>query len=207
MLCSLLLLFILASTPIPRGLPSSFALRVARSPRSCPRFSDEAPGARLSGSVRLGVRCRPSQTGSGGGHFLRATRPRLVNAGWTRRGHSTSLAAGVPTWRGESDAWCPGRNRKTRPPRGPACRSRREGRGLRGRRPAAGRQAGRWAGGRGRPREPLTTPSLNLHLRRTVAGGAMDLAGLLDEEGTFSLTGFQDFTVSAQPPAYPNARA
>lgn len=28
----------------------------------------------------------------------------------------------------------------------------------------------------------------------------MDLAGLLlDEEGTFSLTGFQDFTVSARP--------
>lgn len=30
----------------------------------------------------------------------------------------------------------------------------------------------------------------------------MDLAGLLlDEEGTFSLTGFQDFTVSTRPPA------
>lgn len=30
----------------------------------------------------------------------------------------------------------------------------------------------------------------------------MDLAGLLlDEEGTFSLTGFQDFTVSTRPAA------
>lgn len=41
-------------------------------------------------------------------------------------------------------------------------------------------------------------PPPPLH-RGAADGGAMDLAGLLlDEEGTFSLTGFQDFTVRAQ---------
>lgn len=45
----------------------------------------------------------------------------------------------------------------------------------------------------------LTIPSVPLHLRRVAADSAMDLTGfLLDEEGTFSLTGFQDFTVRAQ---------
>lgn len=42
----------------------------------------------------------------------------------------------------------------------------------------------------------LTIPSLSLHLRRVAADSAMDLTGLLlDEEGAFSLTGFQDFMV------------
>lgn len=54
----------------------------------------------------------------------------------------------------------------------------------------------RWANGRGRLWGSLTIPSLSLHLRRVAADIAMDLAGLLlDEEGTFSLTGFQDFMV------------
>lgn len=36
----------------------------------------------------------------------------------------------------------------------------------------------------------------------------MDLAGLLlDEEGTFSLSGFQDFTVSAQPAPFTSLSA
>lgn len=40
------------------------------------------------------------------------------------------------------------------------------------------------------------------------ADGAMDLAGLLlDEEGTFSLTGFQDFTVRAQSASPPPLEA
>lgn len=57
----------------------------------------------------------------------------------------------------------------------------------------------RWANGRGRLWGSLTIPSLSLHLRRVAADIAMDLAGLLlDEEGTFSLTGFQDFMVRAQ---------
>lgn len=46
----------------------------------------------------------------------------------------------------------------------------------------------------------LGIPSLPLHLHRVAADSAMDLAGLLlDEEGTFSLADFQDFTVRAQP--------
>lgn len=61
-------------------------------------------------------------------------------------------------------------------------------------------------GGQGRLRGPFTTRSPPFHLHRAAAGGAMDLAGLLlDEEGTFSLTGFQDFSVSGRlaPPRPP----
>lgn len=66
---------------------------------------------------------------------------------------------------------------------------------------------GRWTGGWGPLSCPLTTRPLPAHLRRAAAGGAMDLAGLLlDEEGTFSLTGFQDFSVSALPAASPASR-
>jgi hypothetical protein len=87
--------------------------------------------------------------------------------------------------------------------RGPACRGGREAGGLcgRGRWPAAGRQVD----------EPVRTAAGRLqllppfHRSRATAGRAMDLAGLLlDEEGTFSLTGFQDFTVSAQPAPFPS---
>lgn len=92
---------------------------------------------------------------------------------------------------------------------GPACRRWRDGRGRhwRGRWPASGRPAGRWTGGPRRLRVQLTTRSLPFPLRRAAAVGAMDLAGLLlDEEGTFSLTGFQDFSVSVQPsPPQPRA--
>lgn len=47
----------------------------------------------------------------------------------------------------------------------------------------------------------------SVHLRRAATGGAMDLTGLLlDEEGTFSLAGFQDFTVSGRPAPSPAFR-
>ena len=46
----------------------------------------------------------------------------------------------------------------------------------------------------------LTIPSLSLHLRRVAPDSAMDLTGLLlDKEGAFSLTGFQDFMVRGPP--------
>uniref|UniRef100_A0A2K5ZFA8 Protein CNPPD1 n=2 Tax=Cercopithecinae TaxID=9528 RepID=A0A2K5ZFA8_MANLE len=89
----------------------------------------------------------------------------------------------------------PGRNRKRRPParappsavRGGSC----EGEGG-GQPREAGGQVDRRA--KTAPRAPYNSfPSV--HLRRAATGGAMDLAGLLlDEEGTFSLAGFQDFT-------------
>lgn len=57
----------------------------------------------------------------------------------------------------------------------------------------------------GQARVPrLPYPSFPSTFRRAASGGAMDLAGLLlDEEGTFSLTGFQDFSVRARPASSP----
>lgn len=80
-----------------------------------------------------------------------------------------------------------------------SCGCRQQGRRLRepGRRPSRERRAGGPTGEDGSVRHLrfLFSP---FHLHRVAADGTMDLAGLLlDEEGTFSLTGFQDFTVRA----------
>lgn len=129
------------------------------------------------------------------------TLPQLINARRTQHGLRTLLALVPPGSPGERRAYlrAPGagrpsrtRNRKRRPTA--ACE---KGGGC--------AQSGRWpfrerwANGCGQLWGSLTIPSLPFHLRRVAADSAMDLAGLLlDEEGTFSLSDFQDFTVRAQ---------
>lgn len=161
-----------------------------------------------------------------------ATPQRLVNTGPTRcaarRDSSTARAASQPallsTARGERNplrrpppAHSPPRaeireselgaeQEETPQPRPRLLRlARGEGRHGQGRWLALRRPEGRWTCGLGRRRGPFTTHFLRIHLRRAAAaGGAMDLTGLLlDEEGTFSLTGFQDFSVSTLPTPAP----
>lgn len=121
-----------------------------------------------------------------------ATLPQLINAGRTRQGLRTLLSLIPPSLPGERRAChrALGRPSRTR---------------NRKRRPTAACEKGGGPFGRGGPTgEDGSTGHLRfLPFPSTFSGwqltGAMDLAGLLlDEEGTFSLSGFQDFTVRAQ---------
>lgn len=143
-----------------------------------------------------------------------ATPPRLVNARPTRGGLDSLHAPGsrvfpalgavsapspggpLPEPGSRSPEPRPGRNRKRRPPARPRLPPPARGPGA-----ALAKGGGlRWGGRRAGEGSAAPSPHVPFHVRRAASGGAMDLAGLLlDEEGTFSLTGFQDFTVRGRP--------
>ncbi|XP_045875443.1 protein CNPPD1 isoform X2 [Meles meles] len=138
-----------------------------------------------------------------------ATPPRLVNTRPTRSGLDSLHAPGsrvfpalgavsapspggpLPEPGSRSPEPRPGRNRKRRPPARPRLPPPAQGPGA-----ALAKGGGLgWGGRRAGEGSAAPSPHVPFHVRRAASGGAMDLAGLLlDEEGTFSLTGFQDFT-------------
>lgn len=176
------------------GRPGGRRARLVRGGRGWrlgPAWGQEVPGAESPATPLRLVNARPTR---GAVFWLHTPGSRVYSA--LGKVSAPSPPGPQPGPGSRSREPRPGRNRKRRPPARPRLPPPARGPG------AALAKGGvlRWGGRRAGEGSAAPSPRVPFHVRRAASGGAMDLAGLLlDEEGTFSVTGFQDFTVRGRP--------